>query len=71
MTNSLSKKFHMTSISMFQIYLKGNILEGATSDESILQVQEELLASPIKERYEGYRIDEDGMLLLRLTIPPQ
>lgn len=52
--DALSRKFQVTTINMYQMDLKANILEVAAGDEFILLIKEGLRASPIKEKYEGY-----------------
>ena len=69
--DTLSKKFHVVSINMYQTDLKAKILEVASNHKFILQVKEGLLASSVKDKYEGYQIDEDNLILYkgRLYIP--
>lgn len=48
--------------------MKTKILEVTANDEFILQVREELLANPIKGKYEDYRVDQDGLLLYKYQL---
>lgn len=45
--------------------LKDKIIKVVTSDEFILLMKEKFLVKPKKRKYEGYRVEEDGLLLYK------
>ena len=63
--DDLSRKFHMAAINMYQMDLKAKILEVAANEWFILQLKEGFLLIPVKGKYEGIKVDEDGLLLYK------
>lgn len=63
--NSLSRKFHISSISICQIDLRMRVLETTTNDEFYLQVKEELQKSPVCKKYERYLLGESNLLVYK------
>ena len=63
--DALSRKVHemlLASISIFQSYLRQQIDNHATEDELYVQVKEKLQQQSLEKRYEGYKLEEDGLL---------
>ena len=69
--DSLSRKFHVATMSTCQEELRDKILKVVASDEFALNVKIGLLVNPMARMHEGYQVEEDGLLLYkdRMYIP--
>ena len=61
----------MVSLSIFQPDLRQQIVNHTTEDELYEQVKDKLQQKSIEKRYEGYKLEEDGLLTYkgRIYIP--
>ena len=64
-------EMHVASLSIFQSYLRQQIVSHTTKDEMHVQVKDKLQQQIIEKRYEGYKLEEDGLLSYkgRIYIP--
>ena len=54
---------HVASLSIFQLDLRHQIVSHTTSeDEMYAQVKDKLQKQSIENRYEGYKLEEDGLI---------
>ena len=53
---------HMTSLSIFQPDLRKEIVNHAAGDELYEQVKDKLKQQGLEKKYEGYKLEEDGLL---------
>ena len=63
--DALSKKvqeMHMASLSIFQSDLRQQTVNHAARDELYEQVKDKLQQQSLEKRYEGYKLEEDGIL---------
>ena len=63
--DALSRKvqeMHVASLSIFQSDLRQQIVSHAARDELYEQVKDKLQQKSIEKRYEGYKLEEDGLL---------
>jgi hypothetical protein len=58
-------KMHATTISMYKTYLKDRIPEVVTTDQHYVQVKENLQQNDIQQKYNDYKLEEDGILLFQ------
>ena len=69
--DALSRKvqeIHVASISIFQSDLRQHIVILTTGDELYEQVKDKLQQQSIEKRYEGYKLEEDGLLTYKNRI---
>ena len=61
---------HVASLSIYQSYLRQQIVNHTAGDELYEQVKDKLQQS-LEKRYEGYKLEEDGLLTYkgRIYIP--
>ena len=72
--DALSRKvqeMHVASLSIFQLDLRYQIVNHTTRDELYVQVKDKLQQQSLEKRYEGYKLEEDGLLTYkgRIYIP--
>ena len=72
--DALSRKvqeMHVASLSICQLDLRQQIVSHATGDELYEQVKDKLQQQSLEKRYEGYKLEEDGLLTYkgRIYIP--
>ena len=62
---------HVASLSIFQSDLRQQIVNQAAGDELYEQVKDKLQQQSLEKRYEGYKLEEDGLLTYkgRIYIP--
>ena len=62
---------HVASISIFQSYLSQQIINCNAEDEMYAQVKDKLQQQILERKYEGYKLEEDGLLTYkrRMYIP--
>ena len=62
---------HVASLSIFQSYLREQIISDTAEDELYEQVKGKLQQQNLEKRYEGYKLEEDGLLTYkgRIYIP--
>ena len=63
--DALSRKvqeMHVASLSIFQIDLRQRIVNHVAEDELYVQVNEKLQQQSLEKKYEGYKLEEDGLL---------
>ena len=53
---------HVESISIFQSELRQQIVNHVAEDELYAQVKDKLQQQSIEKKYEGYKLEEDGIL---------
>ena len=56
------QKMHVALLSIFQSYLREHIVNHASGDELYELVKEKLQQQSLEKRYEGYKLEEDGLL---------
>ena len=65
MVDALSRKvheMHLASLSIFQSDLRQQIVNHTAEDEMYVQVKDKLQQQSLEKRYEGYKLEEDGLL---------
>ena len=64
-------KIHVVSLSICQSDLRQKIVNHTTGDEMYVQVKDKLQQQSLEKRYEGYKLEEDGILTYkgRIYIP--
>ena len=72
--DALSKKvqeMHVASLSIFQSNLRQQVVNNVAGDELYEQVKDKLQHQSLEKRYEGYKLEEDGLLTYqdRIYIP--
>ena len=62
---------HVASLSIFQSDLRQQIVSHVVGDELYEQVKDKLQQQTLEKRYEGYKLEEDGILIYkgRIYIP--
>ena len=62
---------HVASLSIFQSDLRHQIVNHVAGDELYEQVKDKLQQKSLEKRYEGYKLEEDGLLTYknRIYIP--
>ena len=63
--NALSRKvqeMHVASLSSCQSDLRRQIINQTTEDEMHVQIKDKLQQQSLEKRYEGYKLEEDGLL---------
>ena len=62
---------HVASLSIFQSDLRQHIVSHITEDEMYVQVKDKLQQQSLEKKYEGYKLEEDGLLTYkgRIYIP--
>ena len=65
------QEMHVASLSIFQADLRQQVVSHATGDELYEQVKGKLQQQSLEKRYEGYKLEEDGLLTYkgRIYIP--
>ena len=53
---------HVASLSIFQLDLRQQIVSHTAKDELYVQVNDKLQNQILENRYEGYKLEEDGLL---------
>ena len=53
---------HLASLSIFQSYLRQHIVNHATENEFYAQVKDKLQQKNLEKKYEGYKLEEYGIL---------
>ena len=56
---------HVASLSIFQPDLRQQIVSHAAGDELYEQVKDKLWQQGLEKRYEGYKLEEDGLLIYK------
>ena len=56
---------HVASLSIFQSDLRQQIVSHAVEDELYEQVKDKLKQQGLEKRYEGYKFEEDGLLIYK------
>ena len=51
------------SLSIFQLDLRQQIVNHTAEDEMYVQIKDKLQQQSLEKRYEGYKMEEDGLLL--------
>ena len=72
--DALSRKvqeMHVASISIFQSESRQQIVNRTVEDEMYVQTKDKLQQQSIEKKYEGYKLEEDGLLIYknRVYIP--
>ena len=62
---------HVASLTIFHSDLRQHIVNHATEDELYMQVKDKLQQQGLEKRYEGYKLEEEGLLTYkgRIHIP--
>ena len=62
---------HVASLSIFQSYLRQQVVNHVAGDELYKQVKEKLQQQSLEKKYEGYKLEEDVLLTYkgRIYIP--
>ena len=62
---------HVAPLSIYQSYLRQRIVNHIAEYEMYVQVKDKLQQQSLEKRYEGYRLEEDGLLTYknRVYIP--
>jgi hypothetical protein len=69
--DALSRKvheLHATTISMYQTYIKRNVLEAANADLQYRELLENLQQGELPQKVENYKLGTDGILLYKNRI---
>ena len=69
MDDALNRKvheMHVASLSTFQPYLRQQIINHNANDEMYVQVKDKLQQQSLEKRYEGYKLEEDGLLTYKI-----
>ena len=69
--DALSRKvheMHLASLSISQLDLRQQIVNYAAEDELYVQVKDKLQQQSLHQRYEGYKLEEDGILTYKNII---
>jgi hypothetical protein len=56
---------HISTISMFNTYLKDKILEAANSDQQYVKIKETLQQDNLQHKFNYYELKEDGILMYK------
>ena len=54
---------HVTFISICQSYLRQHISNHVAEDELYAQVKDKLQQQSLEKKYEGYKLEEDGLII--------
>ena len=71
MVDALSRKvheMHVASLSIFQSDLRQLIVNHTAEDELYEQDKDKLQQQNLEKRYEGYKLEEDGLLTYKNVI---
>ena len=62
---------HVASLSTFPPVLRQHIITHTTMDEMYVQIKDKLQQQSLEKKYEGYKLEEDGLLTYkgRIYIP--
>ena len=65
------QEMHVASVSVFQSELRHQIVNDVDEDELYVQFKEKLQQKSLENKYEGYKLEEDGILTYknRIYIP--
>ena len=69
--DALSRKvqeMHVASLSIFQSDLRQQIVNHAVEDELYVQVKDKLQQKILEKKYEGYKLEEDGLITYKNII---
>ena len=71
MLNRKVQEMHVASLSIFQSDLRQHIVNHSAGDELYEQVKDKLQWQSLEKRYEGYKLEEYGLLTYkgRIYIP--
>jgi hypothetical protein len=61
-------EMHATPISMYKSDLCEKILEVSKSDQHYVDIKENLQQGMLQQKFEGYEIKEDGILMYRCRV---
>ena len=56
---------HVASLSIFQLDLRQQIVSHTVGDESYEQVKDKLQQQSLEKIYEGYKLEEYGLITIR------
>ena len=56
------QEMHVASLSIFQLDLRHQIVNRTAGDELYEHVKDKLQQKSLEKRYEGYKLEEDGLL---------
>ena len=59
---------HVASISIFQLYLRRQIVSHTVEDDLYVQVKDKLQQQSLEKKYEGYKLEEGGLLTYKNII---
>ena len=59
---------HLASLSIFQSDLRQQIVNHTAEDELYVQLKDKLQQQSLEKRYEGYKLEEDGLLIYKTKI---
>ena len=65
MADALNRKvheMHVASLSICQSHLRQQIVNHTATDEMYVQVTDKLQQQSLEKKYEGYKLEEDGLL---------
>ena len=62
------QEMHVASISICQSYLKQEIINRNAKDEMYVEVKDKLLHQSLEKKYEGYKLEEDGLITYKSRI---
>ena len=69
--DALSRKvqeMHVASRSIFQSYLRQQIVSHAAGGELYEWVKDKLQKESLEKRYEGYKLEEDGLITYKIEL---
>ena len=53
---------HVAYLGVFQSGLRQQIVDHAVEDEMYVQIKDKLQQQSLEKKYEGYKLEEDGLL---------
>ena len=59
---------HVASLSIFQSNLRQQIVNHVAEDELYVEIKDKLQQQTIERRYQGYKLEEDGLLTYKNRI---
>ena len=59
---------HVASLSIFQSYLRQQIVNHNAEDEMYVHIKDKLQQQSLEKKYEGYKLEEDGLLTYKNII---
>ena len=71
MVDALSRRLHgiyLASLSIFHSDLRQQIVNHVAEDELYAQVKDKLQQQSLEKKYEGYKLEEDGLLTYKNMI---